>query len=121
MSEADQVGRQLSELNTGCLVTYRRIEDLAQNAPAGKVALIVLATDDEPAVTGRTLKWLRHRWPRCPVTVVGDTGCGEHEMAAREGGACYLTRPVRCEEWAALLTHVLGGPRGQVVTRNGLE
>ena len=48
MSEANQVGRQLSEVNSGCLVTYRRVQDLTHNAPAGKVALIILATQDQP-------------------------------------------------------------------------
>ena len=109
MSEADQVGRQLLEVNSGYMVTYRRAEDLMLNAPGGTVALVILASDDEPATIGRILKWLRHRWPRCPITVVGDQGCGAHEMAARAGGASYLTRPVSAEQWTAILTHVLGG------------
>lgn len=109
LSEADQVSRQLSESNSGCLVTYQRVQDLIGNAPHGKVALIILATNDLPAVVARTLRWLRQHWPRCPLTVVGDVGCGEHEMAAREGGACYLTRPIAPEQWTALLSHVLGG------------
>lgn len=109
MSEADQVGKQLSELNKGCLVAYRKVEDLIANAPSGKVALIILATNDNAEVTARMLKWLRHQWPRCPLTVVGDGGCGEQEMAAREGGACYLARPIAPEQWAAMLSHVLGG------------
>ena len=113
--EAEQIGRQLSEQNKGCLVTFRKTEDLLTNVPSGKVALIILATNDQPALIARTLKWLRHRWPRCPLTVVGDVGCGENEMAAREGGACYLTRPVVPEQWTAMLSHVLGGP--QVVER----
>ena len=79
------------------------------NAPTGKVALIILATADIPAVISQTLKWLRRCWPRCPVTVVGDLGGGEHEMAARKGGACYLTRPVSPEQWTAILIHVLSG------------
>lgn len=107
--EADQVSRQLSELNKGSLVTYRGAEDLFANAPGGKVSLIILATKDQPAKIARILKWLRHRWPRCGLTVVGDVGCGEQEMAAREGGACYLTRPIPPEQWAAMLSHVLGG------------
>lgn len=111
MSEADMVSRQLSEVNTGYLVTYRRVEDIVLNAPAGQVALVILATSDSPAVVRRTLKWLRHRWPRCGLTVVGDVGSGEYEMAAREGGAYYLTRPVAPDQWVALVTHVLGAPR----------
>lgn len=108
LSEADQVSRQLSELNTGCLVTYRRVEDLTLNAPTGKVALVILSAQDDPVVMARTLRWLRHRWPRCSVTVVGDAGSTEQELVAREGGAYFLARPVVPEQWAALLGHVLG-------------
>lgn len=107
MKEADQVGRQLSQYNTGCLVTYFRAQDLMLNAPSGKVALVILATNDSPAVLQRTLSWLRHRWPRCPITVVGDVGCGEHEMVARSGGATFLTRPVSPGQWQAILANAL--------------
>ena len=110
-SEADQVGRQLLEMNTGCLVTYRRVEDLMYNAPTGKVALVILATDDEPVVFSRILKWLRRVWSSCPVTVVGDVGGGKHEMAARIGGAYYLTRPVTPQQWLDVLSHVLAEQR----------
>ncbi len=113
MSEADQVGRLMQELNTGCLVTYRRTQDVMSNAPAGKVALIILASEDSPAALGRMLKWLRHRWPDSPVTVIGNQGAGEHEMAARAGGAFYLTRPVATQDWTAILSHVLVGQIGR--------
>ena len=109
MSEADQVSRQLEQVDNACLVTYRRAEDLMLNAPCGKVALIILATADAPMRVKHTLSWLRHRWPRCPITVIGDSGSGEHEMAAREGGAFYLTRPVAPEAWEAALSHALEG------------
>lgn len=106
-SEADQVGRCLSELNTGCLVSYLKAEDLLANGPAGPVALVILATRDPAETVRRSLRWLKNRWPHCPVTVVGDGGSGEYEMAAREGGAIYLTRPVRVEEWRAILCHAV--------------
>jgi len=92
----------------GCLVTYLKAEDLVLNAPSGPVALVILATDDSAAVLSRTLGWLRTRWPGCPVTVVGNAGSGEHEMAARQHGAMYLTRPVRDAEWSAILSHAIG-------------
>ena len=111
MSEADTVGRQLLELNSGCLVTYRKAEDLIYNTPAGKVALVILATEDTAVVIGRTLKWLRHRWPRCPIVVVGDSGGGQHEIVAREGAATYLTRPVSQQQWNAILAHALELPQ----------
>ncbi len=106
-SEADQVGRQLLKLNSGCLVTYRRAQDLMYNAPMGKVALVILGTNESSSTLGRILKWLRKRWPNCPLTVVGDNGGGEQELTARMGGALYLTRPVRAQQWSELLSHVL--------------
>ncbi|MCD6365504.1 MAG: hypothetical protein J7M14_06475 [Planctomycetes bacterium] len=110
MSEADQVGRQLLELNRGCLVTYRRAEELMLNAPADRVALVILAGDESPGVLRRMLKWLRRRQPQCSITVIGNEGCGQHEMAARQGAANYFTRPVDSRQWAALLAHALSAP-----------
>jgi len=107
-SEAAQISRQLLlQQNSGCLVTYRRAQDLMYNSANGKVALVILATDDSPGVLARTLRWLRARWPGCPLAVVGNHGGGSEELAARAGGALYLTRPVRSEIWADLLNHVL--------------
>ena len=120
MGEADQVGRQLSELNNGFLITYRRAEDLMLNAPVGKVALVILATkENSPAGLSRTLKWLKNRWPGCPVTVVGTQGGGKEELAARSGGAFFLTRPVDPQQWSALLDHVLGANRQPVAKPGG--
>ena len=105
--EADLVSRQLEELNSACLVTYRRAEDLMYGLPTGKVALFILATADTPAVIGKTLSWLRRRWPRCPVLVIGDAGGGDGELTARKGGAYYMTRPVNPQQWNSILTHAL--------------
>ena len=107
--EAEQIGRQLSELDTGCLISYRQAADLALSSPTGKVALIVLAGEDGPAATRRMLKWLRHRWPGCPLAVVGDAGGGQEERAAREGGAMYVTRPAAPSQLWQMVAHVLGG------------
>ena len=104
-SEADAIGRQLSQLDHGCSVGYRRCEDLMGNPPRLEASLVVLATDEAPRALQRTLRWLRGRWPRCSVVVVGDEGCGPQERAAREGAASYLTRPVTPQQWAALLAH----------------
>jgi FixJ family two-component response regulator len=112
MSEAVQAGRQLSQVNNGSLITYRRAEDVLMNCPTGNVALIVLASSDDPAVTSAVLGWMRHRWPRCPLVVIGDGGGGELEMTARKGGASYLARPVSAEQWAAMVGHAFS-PRGQ--------
>lgn len=118
-AEASQVSLQLSQVNKGCLITYRRAEDLYFNSPSGKVALIVLASSEQPEAIGGTLRWMRHRWPHCPIAVVGDTGAGDAELAARKGGASYLTRPVTPEQWAALVTHVLRVP-GRVASEERL-
>lgn len=115
MGEAEIVGRKLLQMNIGILVTYRRLADLVDNAPAGKVALIILATNDRPSVLKPVLDWLRNRWPRCPITVIGDVGSGEMEMAVRQGGASYMIRPLSDDEWAALLAHITTGQPDQVM------
>ncbi len=106
-AEAAVISRQVSQVHTGVLVTYRRADDILLNAPVGRVVLIVLAASDDPAAIAKTLTWMRRRWPRCPVAVIGDAGGGAVEMAARTGGASYLTRPVSAEEWTSLVQHVL--------------
>jgi len=103
--EADAIGRPLSKLEHGCWVSYRRAEDLMGNAPRIPACLVILATEEAPLQLQRTLRWLRSRWARCPVVVVGDEGCGRYERVAREGAGSYLTRPVAPEQWAALLEH----------------
>ena len=110
-AEAAEVARQLLQVNTGSLVTYRRAEDLLMNTPAGRVALIILAEGGDPKKIDRTLKWIRQRWAGCPVVLVGDDGGGEMEMAARVNGASYLTRPVSSQQWAAMIEHALRSER----------
>ena len=107
LGEAAQVGRQLSQVDNGALITYRRAEDVMLNRPSGRVALIILANSDDPEAIGRTLSWMRHRWPGCPIVVVGEMGGGAMELAARKGGASYLTRPVSPQQWAGMVQHVL--------------
>ena len=119
-AEAAQVGQQLLQLNIGCLITYRKADDILLNLPSGKVVLVVLATAGDPDAIQRTLRWMTRRWPRCPITVIGDIGGGEMEIAARKGGASYLTRPVAPAQWAALLRHVLHVP-GRVASEDRLR
>ena len=76
------------------------------NIPTAVVAMVVLATEENPDRLGRTLKWLRNRWPRCQVTVIGNCGGGQYEMVARSGGATFLTRPVSEEDWQAVFCYV---------------
>ena len=80
--EAEKIGRTLLKMNNGILVAFQRVEHMVLNAPAGKVAVAILFTQDPPALIGRALKWLRNHWPHCHVTVVGDVGGGPYEMAA---------------------------------------
>ncbi len=107
--EAEQVARQLAEQDQGCLITYRRVEDLVLNAPTGKVALVVLSDSGKAGCSRGTLKWLRSRYPRCPITVVGDTGGGSAERAARESGAMFLTRPMHQEHVSEIVSSVIRG------------
>jgi DNA-binding NtrC family response regulator len=108
--EAAQVAGQLLQVNSGVLITYRRCEDVLANSPRGQVVLLILASTEEPAELTRALKWMRNRWPNCPITVVGDAGGGDVEVAARQGGACFLARPVTRDQWQAIVTHVLEVP-----------
>ncbi len=114
--EASQVAEQLSQVNKGVLITYRRCADVLTNSPRGRVALIVLASMETPAELGRALNWMRNRWPNCPITVVGDTGGGNVEVAARQGGACFLARPVTRDQWQAIVSHTLEVPQRVPIT-----
>jgi DNA-binding NtrC family response regulator len=86
-SEASQVSQALLHQKTGVLITYRSAQDLIQNAPAGAVAMVILAGRECPAEMGRALQWLRRRQPHCPVAVIADVGAGKEETTARAGGA----------------------------------
>lgn len=112
-AEAARAGEMLSKVNNGILVTYRRADDILLNRPVGKVALVVLATPEEPAAIERTLKWMRHRWPHCPVTVIGSGGDCAMEMAARRGGASFLARPVSPQAWEAMIDHAFARQAGE--------
>ena len=105
--EADQVSRLVVELNSRYLVTYRGVEELLTKPPVGSVALVILATREAASAIRHALTWLRNRWPRCSVTVIGNVGCGEFERTARAGGANFLTRPVTPEQWRATLTQAV--------------
>jgi len=59
--------------------------------------------------------WLKRRHPHCRVAVIADTGCGEEELAARIGGAIFMTRPVDDEQWSALLTGAVRGLQGNAL------
>jgi hypothetical protein len=104
--EAQEVGQQLSQVNNGSLITYRRADDILLNIPRGPVVLIVLAGDDAPQTIESTLLWIRRRLPRSQVAVVGNVGGGDLEMTARKGGAIFLSRPVTSQQWEALIKHV---------------
>lgn len=109
LEESDLLGRLLMQLqvNTGRVVTYERLADLLHNPPpTGSGGLIVVATKDAPALVMQALLWLRDRYGRCMMLVIGDEGCGELELAARAGGANYMTRPVDREQWLVLLSQV---------------
>ena len=106
-AEIKQVSELLLQVNRATLIAYYRLEDLVLNRPNGEVALFILADGDELETLNKMLEWLRYRWPRSRLAVVGNQGGGEVEITARKGGAYFLTRPVSRWEWEALLDHLL--------------
>ena len=106
-AEIKQVSELLLQVNRATLIAYYRLEDLVLNRPNGEVALFILADGDELETLNKMLEWLRYRWPRSRLAVVGNQGGGEVEITARKGGAYFLTRPVSRWEWEALLHHLL--------------
>lgn len=106
-AEAAQATHEILQVNNSVLVTYRRAEDVLLKGPSGRVALIILANHEAPQATEKVLSWMRHRWPKCPIAVIGEAGAVGLEMAARKGGASYLARPVTPEQWTAVIGHVL--------------
>lgn len=114
-SEARQMAQALSKLNTGVLITYRSAADLIRNAPRGAVSMVILAGRERPTEMRTALACLRRRHPYCPVAVIADTGAGEEELAARIGGAIFMTRPVEQEPWSALLAAASRGLQGNAL------
>jgi hypothetical protein len=102
--ETGRIEEEFSKVESGCLQVYTKIVDLMNNLPTGRVVSVIVATTDGPSIMGQALSWIRHRWPRCSITVIGDVGCNGLEMAARRNSANFLTRPVTTEEWTAILT-----------------
>jgi hypothetical protein len=109
--EAEQIGQEISQLNNSCLRAYDGVWQFMESPPREHVAAVILATHDDPEAIGQTLQWTRHRWPRCPVTVIGDVGGEGHEMAARQNSANFFTRPVTSAQWRAIVRHAIGRER----------
>lgn len=106
--EAERIGHETLQLNNSCLRAYEGLWQLVETPPREHVVAVILATHDDPETIRQALQWARHRWPRCSVTVVGDVGGQGHEMAARENGANFLTRPVTLAQWRAVVRHATG-------------
>ena len=111
-SEACQVGQALLHQNTGVLITYRSATELIHNAPNGAIAMVILAGRECPTEMHEVFDWLKRRHPHCPTAVIADAGAGDEELAARIGGAIFMTRPMDDDQWSALLT---------VATARGLQ
>ena len=117
-NETEMVGEFISKVNMCVHVTYRRLEDFMLSPPVHPVTMVIIATTSPPELTRRVLAWIRNRWRRCSVTVIGETGSGLYELQARMGGANFLTRPVADGEWAALFSfltsedYAMREPRG---------
>ncbi len=106
VGQGSGIEAELAQLG-GTLLTFSRSEDLMCNRPVDRVVLVVLDGREGLSRLNRALGWLRRQAPRCGVLVVGDEGGGEEERLARCGGAMFLVRPVRREDWRAMLGHVL--------------
>lgn len=111
-SEAYQVGQALLHQKTGVLITYRSATELIHNAPNGAIAMVILAGRECPTEMHEVFDWLKRRHPHCPTAVIADAGAGDEELAARIGGAIFMTRPMDDDQWSALLT---------VATARGLQ
>ncbi len=105
--EVQQLAQAVLQSNSGCLVTFQRVTDLLHNSPAGKLSMIIVSSEGQADTLGEGLGRLRHRWPHCPLAVVGGLGSGAHELVARQHAAVYLTRPVTQAQWLALVSAVL--------------
>ena len=106
--EPQQIGHEIRQLNNSCLRAFDGVWQFMENPPREHVVAVILATRDDPETMGQALQWMRHRWPHCPVTVVSDVGGEGHEMAARQNGANFLTRPVTLAQWRAVVRHAIG-------------
>jgi len=105
--EVDRVSRLMRDMGSCSLVTYRRICDLAMNAPRNGASLVVLADDSPQPMVEHSLRWLRRWCPGASVAVVGSTDRPNLEIVARSGGASYFVHPVAEDQWRALLEHAL--------------
>lgn len=106
--DTEAIDRELSQVKRSRLRAYEGLWQLREHPPRQDVAAVILATSDDPETIGQTLQWARHRWPRCLATVVGDVGGESQEMAARQNGANFLTRPVTKVQWRAVVRHAIG-------------
>jgi DNA-binding NtrC family response regulator len=106
-AEADLARLAVSQVNNTILATYRKSKEILASRPVGRAALVILAAAEEAHAVRRTLSWLRHGWPRCPVAVVGEAGSVEMELTARIGGASFLPRPVDPGAWTSIIHHAL--------------
>ena len=95
--------------DSGRLITYAGVGDLALNAPRGEAALVIFANAMKPGGTSRALRWLNRHWPRCMGAIIADESTAELETIVRSRGAMYFVRPISDGEWQAMLTVGLRG------------
>lgn len=105
--ESDRMVGLMTDAGPFVLVTYRKVEDLAMNAPREGASLVILDDDFSPEQAERSLRWLKRWQPSATVALIGRPECPELEMTARMAGASYFVRPVAEMEWRAMLAHVM--------------
>lgn len=116
-AESDLVCRLMRDAASCSLLTYRKVEDLAMNAPIGGASLVILADGSSESVVERSLRWLKRWCPSAAVAVVGVPECPGLELVARMGGASYFVRPVAEAQWRALLEHALAETKQKAKSR----
>ena|GEM_PF-2935687 len=103
LSDIESMALSLGKLNNVSLLTYDRSAELRHNPPVGAIALFVLIDREFLESTADTLQWLDRYWPHTARAVVGETGLGKQELAARIGGAIYIVDPVSRRQWRSLV------------------
>ena len=110
--EASQLGRLLKTEQSGSLIQYDSWADFIQGPP--RLSSCVLAIDTELLGKGldQAVEIVRRRLPSTGrLFLIGSSGGGAEEIAARSSGAGYLVRPVHPETWLRILSEATPAPR----------
>jgi hypothetical protein len=102
-SEVDGIGRCLTRVDAGRVFAFQQSKDVQANIPAGDVDLVVLTASRSLDAVERMLRWIRHRWPKSLILVLGEDGSDLLERKARQNGALFMPRPISDKLWKSVL------------------